>query len=137
MNLTTATAKVITQMEMIRMRLAVLPMILIAGLTGCATTGDTIAKGQPRFSYESAKSPETLARCLVSKTADTHFLGLRVNPPTVIDESEGRRLHWFGNDNVFAKLVPAGEGSHLDFYFDTMIGVAQRGTIEGVVRACQ
>ena len=119
------------------MRLAVLPMILIAGLTGCATTGDTLAKGQPSISYESAKPIETLARCLVSNTADTHFLGLRMEPPPVIDEGEGRRLHWLGNDNIFAKLVPAGEGTHLDFYFDTMVGVAQRGAIERVVRTCQ
>lgn len=119
------------------MKRALTATFLVLSLAGCTTTGETVAKAKPSIVYDSTKPPFMLAECIVSRSSEARFMGTMMDPPTVIHAFDGLRLHWLRSDNVFATVTPVGEGSHLEFYFDTLIGVAQRGIIERSVRACQ
>ena len=119
------------------MKQAATALFLILGLAGCATTADTLANARPLISYDSAQSPALLAECLVNSTSTARFLGMMYDPPISNREGDGLRLHWLQSPAVFAKVTPSAEGSHLDFYFNTFVGSANRGHIERIVRSCQ
>ena len=116
---------------------AVLPALIALAVAGCATTSDTLATAQPRLSYSSEKSPDTLANCIVNEAANTNVLGFMMQPPPIVRDGESRRLHFDRNANIFAHITPEAGGSHLDFYFDTIVGIAGRGGIEKIVRSCR
>lgn len=119
------------------MRRASIAVSLILSLAGCATTAETLANARPSISYDSALPPALLAECLENSTSTARFLGAMFDPPISSPDGDGLRLHWLQNPNVFAKVTPSVEGSHLDFYFNTLMGAAGRGHIERIVRSCQ
>ena len=110
---------------------------ILMSLSGCMTNGGIVATKQPFVSYDSDKLPEVLVKCIVNTTADTNFLGFKIPPPPVIPDPIGFRIHWLQSDQVFAKITPVGIGSHLDFYFNTLLGIGERSTLVSIVKSCK
>ena len=113
-------------------------LVAVLGLVGCATTAETLATSQPRFSYQSSKSPDDLADCIRNAAANTRELGpIMMEVPPLVRDGSSIRLHFDRNSNIFARITPDGEGSHLDYYYDTFMGLARKGRYDALIRSCR